>query len=64
MATKGILCGLSEWGFWGEELVGPLDAFDNAGYAVDFVTSHGRRPPALPVSMDPAFVAAYEKERS
>ena len=27
-----ILIVLSEWGFWGEELVGPLETFDTAGY--------------------------------
>lgn len=56
MATKRILCGLSEWGFWGEELVGPLYVLDKASYTVDFFTAHGKRPPALPPSMDPAYV--------
>jgi putative intracellular protease/amidase len=56
MATKRILCGLSEWGFWGEELVGPLYVLDNAGYKVDFFTSKGKRSPALPPSMDPTYV--------
>lgn len=31
MASKKrrILIGLSEFGFWGEELIGPLETFDN-----------------------------------
>jgi len=53
---KKILIVLSEWGYWGEELVGPLETFDNAGYQVDFVTPTGKRPVALTPSMDPTFV--------
>lgn len=51
-----ILTVLSEWGYWGEELVGPLEVFDQEGYEVDFVTPTGKRPVALPPSMDPTFV--------
>jgi putative intracellular protease/amidase len=47
---------LSEWGFWGEELVGPLEVFDDAGYQVVFVTPTGKRPVALPPSMDADYV--------
>jgi putative intracellular protease/amidase len=54
--SRKILCILSEWGFWGEELVGPLDAFDKQGYEVVFATSTGRRPLPLPPSEDPSFV--------
>ncbi|MFD0683467.1 DJ-1/PfpI family protein [Actinomadura fibrosa] len=50
-----VLTVLSEWGYWGEELVGPLDELDRAGYAVDFCTPNGRRPNAIPVSMDADF---------
>ena len=32
--SRKILCVLSEWGFWGEELGGPLDALDKHGYKV------------------------------
>lgn len=32
MATKKILVVLSEWGYWGEELVGPLEVLDARGY--------------------------------
>jgi putative intracellular protease/amidase len=53
---KKILIVLSEWGYWGEELVGPLETFDAAGYQVDFVTPTGKRPVALTPSMDPTFV--------
>ena len=52
---RHILIVLSEWGYWGEELVGPLGEFDRAGYEVEFCTPTGRRPNAIPVSMDPDF---------
>ena len=54
--SKKILIVLSEWGYWGEELIGPLDAFDAARYDVTFVTPKGRRPIALSASMDPNFI--------
>jgi putative intracellular protease/amidase len=54
--SKKILTVLSEWGYWGEELIGPLDAFDAARYDVTFVTPKGRRPIALSASMDPNFI--------
>jgi putative intracellular protease/amidase len=54
--SKKILVVLSEWGFWGEELVGPLDVFDEKGYEVDFMTPTGKRPVAISVSMDPEYV--------
>ncbi|MEO1068794.1 MAG: type 1 glutamine amidotransferase domain-containing protein [Cyanobacteria bacterium J06638_6] len=53
---KKILCVISEWGYWGEELVGPYDALIGAGYTFDFVTATGRRPPALPPSMDESYI--------
>jgi putative intracellular protease/amidase len=52
---RRILTVLSNWGYWGEELVGPLGEFDRAGYAVDFCTPTGQRANAIPVSMDPDF---------
>ena len=55
MAQK-ILTILSEYGFWGEELLGPLETFDAAGYEVHFATPQGRRPRALPPSMDAGYV--------
>jgi putative intracellular protease/amidase len=54
--SKKILVVLSEWGYWGEELVGPLEAFEEAGYDVDFMTPTGKRPVAIGVSMDPDYV--------
>lgn len=51
-----ILMVLSEYGYWGEELIGPLETFDAAGYAVAFVTPTGKRPVAITVSMDPGYV--------
>lgn len=53
---KKVLIILSEYGFWGEELIGPLETFDAAGYEVDFATPKGKRPVALPPSMDPEYV--------
>src|SRR3954471_1485171 len=54
--TKRILVVLSEYGYWGEELLGPLTAFDREGYRVDFVTATGKRAHALPPSLDPGDV--------
>jgi putative intracellular protease/amidase len=54
--TKRVLIVLSEWGFWGEELLGPLETFDEAGYQVDFATPTGKRPVAISVSMDENYV--------
>lgn len=53
---KKILVVLSEWGYWGEELVGPLEVFDEKGYESVFMTPSGKRPRALPVSMDETFL--------
>lgn len=50
--SKKILIVLSEWGYWGEELVGPLETFDAAGYQIDFATPTGKRPVALSSSME------------
>ncbi|MET0426193.1 MAG: type 1 glutamine amidotransferase domain-containing protein, partial [Actinoplanes sp.] len=51
-----ILMAISEWGYWGEELVGPLEACDEAGYEVEFLTPTGGRPTPLSVSMSTDFV--------
>jgi putative intracellular protease/amidase len=53
---KRILIVLSEWGYWGEELIGPLEVFDRREYEVTFATPKGRRPVALPPSMDPTYI--------
>jgi putative intracellular protease/amidase len=54
--NKKILVILSEWGCWGEEFVGPYDVLTEAGYSLDFATAFGRKPPALPASMDETVV--------
>ncbi len=54
--AKKVLIILSEYGYWGEELVGPLETFDAAGYEVDFATPTGQRPVALPPSFDETYV--------
>src|SRR5947199_8645686 len=53
---RRILIILSEWGFWGEELIGPMETFDQAGYQIDFATPKGKRHVALPPSMDPDYI--------
>lgn len=54
--TKNILMVLSEWGYWGEELIGPLEACDAAGYEITFITPTGKKPTPLSVSMQPGFI--------
>jgi putative intracellular protease/amidase len=54
--SKKVLVVLSEHGYWGEELIGPLEAFDAAGYEVTFVTANGKRAHALPPSMDATYI--------
>ena len=54
--TKRILVLLSERGYWGDELIGPLETFDAKGYKVDFITPTGKRPEALPPSMDAKYI--------
>lgn len=53
---KKIIFVLSEWGYWGEELVGPLEACDAAGYEITFLTPTGVKPIPLAVSMQPGFI--------
>jgi putative intracellular protease/amidase len=53
---KRILIVLSEYGYWGEELLGPVTAFDKRGYETVFATRTGKRPRALPPSLDPGYV--------
>ena len=54
--AKRILVLLSEYGYWGEELLGPLETFDQAGYDIDFATPTGKRAHALPPSMDENYI--------
>jgi putative intracellular protease/amidase len=53
---RRILTLVSEKGYWGEELVAPIEVFDSAGYKIDFVTPHGKRPIAIGVSMDADYI--------
>ncbi|OLB81972.1 MAG: type 1 glutamine amidotransferase domain-containing protein [Actinobacteria bacterium 13_2_20CM_2_71_6] len=54
--SKRLLILLSEHGYWGEELLGPLTALDAQGYESVFATPTGKRPQALPPSLDPGYV--------
>ncbi len=54
--SRKILIVLSEWGFWGEELIGPMETFDAAGYESVFATPTGKRPVAISVSKDASYV--------
>ena len=56
MKTKKILAILSEYGYWGIELVGPLRKLEAAGYEVDFMTQFGKKAEALPPSYDTTYV--------
>lgn len=53
--SKKVLMLISEKGYWGEELIGPLETFDKAGYEVTFITPNGKKPYALPPSYDPEY---------
>ncbi len=55
MSRKTLVI-LSEYGYWGEELLGPVVAFDRQGYETVFATPTGKRPHALPPSLDPGYV--------
>jgi putative intracellular protease/amidase len=52
---RKILIVVSEYGYWGEELVAPLEVFDAAGYQSVIMTPEGRRPHALPASLEAGF---------
>ena len=52
---KKVLAVVSEWGYWGEELVGPLDVLDEHGYETTFATPKGNKPIALPVSKNAGY---------
>jgi putative intracellular protease/amidase len=54
--TGKVLYVLSEYGYWGVDLLGPLLATDQAGYQALFTTPTGRRPHALPPSYDPSYI--------
>ena len=54
--SKKILAILSEYGYWGIELVGPLAKLEAAGYEVEFMTPTGKKAEALPPSYDTTYV--------
>jgi putative intracellular protease/amidase len=54
--VKNVLFVLTEWGYWGEELIGPLEACEKAGYKIEFLTPTGDKPTVLTVSMDPSYI--------
>ena len=54
--ARRILVVSSEYGYWGEEMIGPVETFDKAGYEIDFSTPKGRRSNALPPSMDETYI--------
>lgn len=49
---KKILTVLSNFGYWGVELTGPMVKLEAAGYKLAFTTPKGARPIALPPSYD------------
>lgn len=53
--TKKVIAVMSEWGYWGIELVGPLRKLEAAGYSFDFTTPNGKRSPVLPPSTDTTY---------
>lgn len=53
---KKVIFVVSEWGYWGEELVGPLEACDLAGYEITFVTPTGKKPTPLSVSCNAGYI--------
>jgi len=56
MSTKKILAIVSEFGYWGVELVGPLEKLEAAGYQVEFMSVHGKKAEALPPSFDTTYM--------
>jgi putative intracellular protease/amidase len=54
--VKKVLAVVSEYGYWGIELVGPLTKLEAAGHTVEFITPNGKRAQALPPSYDTKYV--------
>jgi putative intracellular protease/amidase len=54
--ARNIMILVSEWGYWSEELLGPVETFDAAGYQLTFATARGERPTILDVSLNPSYV--------
>ncbi|ELR98752.1 type 1 glutamine amidotransferase domain-containing protein [Gloeocapsa sp. PCC 73106] len=53
---KKVIIVISEWGYWGEELVGPVLSCDEVGYELTFVTPTGKKPTPLSVSCQPGYI--------
>ena len=53
---KRILTVLSEYGYWGIELVAPLQKLEAVGYHCEFVTPNGKKAEALPPSYDTSYI--------
>lgn len=53
---KRVLAVMSEYGYWGIELVGPLLKLEAAGYKVDIITPKGNPSPVLPPSTDITYI--------
>ena len=53
--AKKVLAVLSEHGYWGIELVGPLAKLEGAGHVVEFITPNGKKAQALPPSYDTTY---------
>ena len=43
MPCENVLFLVSEWGYWGEELIGPLEACEKAGYKIEFCHADRRQ---------------------
>jgi putative intracellular protease/amidase len=52
---KRILTIVSNYGYWGVELTGPMAKLEAAGHELVFATPRGERPIALPPSYDPTY---------
>jgi len=50
--AKKVIVTLSNFGYWGEELVAPLEFMDAKGYEITFATHTGKKPVYLSVSAD------------
>jgi hypothetical protein len=60
--AKKVLDGLSGHCYWGEELIGSLEAIDAAGYESEFVTPEGARSQTLPASMEEKHVGMEDRK--
>lgn len=54
--SRKILFILSEYGYWGEELLGPVVAVDKQGWEAVFATPNGKQPHPLVPSLDPGYI--------